>query len=183
MATTATTMAASALVALSGPTAARADFGDGWRSLVNIRSGLVLGIERSSNANAAKVIQWTPIYQPDGQAVPDQDWRQEWVDNRWFYLRNAGTPDWKALAIGSSSTANNAPAIQYTHQPQNWDQQWEMIDSRPEVVTIPTFYFLRNRNSMKCLAIPSGSQSPGTVAVQYTCLWNNDDQMWEFKDN
>jgi hypothetical protein len=125
------------VVAVAVPTAAQADPdtqglsrvtvldpGDGWISLQNWNSGLFLAVAGSSNANGAKVIQYNRLSQPDGQPIPDQDWLLVGRGNGYFSLRNAGTPDWKALAVAGHSTTSSAKVIQYTYQPSNTDQQW-----------------------------------------------------------
>ncbi|MFC9800976.1 RICIN domain-containing protein [Streptomyces bacillaris] len=72
----------------------------------------------------------------------------------------------KCLAIGGSSTANGANAIQWTCS-TNTDQVW-IYDSA---------FRLRNLNSDRCLAIPNSSTTSGTKAIQWTCN-TSPDQQW-----
>ncbi len=158
----------------------RAPF-DGWTSLVNRNSGLVLGIAGSSDANGARVIQWPLVRMSNGQAIPDQDWL--WVrrgSDVHVSFRNAGTwagtpnapGSWKALSIARGSTANGAKAIQWPYSAEIQDQQW-LVDDRGN-----GYFRLVNVRSGKCLGIPRASTARGVQAIQWSCNNSHDQQWW-----
>ncbi|WP_328469277.1 RICIN domain-containing protein [Actinoplanes sp. NBC_00393] len=174
---------AAALVAVLGvaaaPGAAQAKPGDGWRMIERKTTGLVLGISGSSDANGGKVIQWTKdIVGPDKQAAPNQDWLIVDRGNGYISLRNAGTPDWKAMGVSGGRTDNGAPIIQWTYDTSNHDQQWKRVYLPNDT----GFFQLKNRKSGKCLAIPGDSPNKGVQAIQYTCITYQLDQLWQWED-
>ncbi len=144
---------------------------DNWSSVYNGNSGLFLAVAGSSNANGAKVVQYHQLLQSNGTPIPDQDWLFVPRGGGYYSLRNAGTSDWKALAVAGHSDENGAKVIQYSYQPSNTDQQWYANPLGDNI-----FQFI-NRNSGKCLAIPGGSPDAGVQAIQYTCRVSTE-QLW-----
>jgi len=155
-----------ALVAVLGPTVpAHADASAAaveWWGIQNLNSGLFLAVSGSSDANGAPIVQANQGFQPNGLPSLEQAWTPVSKGGGYLSLRNAGTSDWKALAIGASSTANGATAIQWTYQSTNHDQQWLKRNHSDG-------FELVNRNSGKCLAIPGGNKDPGISAIQWPC--------------
>ncbi|MEV5986203.1 RICIN domain-containing protein [Streptomyces sp. NPDC052051] len=78
----------------------------------------------------------------------------------------------KCLAIGSSSTANGAHAI-----------QWDCLSNSNGQVWFSDGYRIVNANSGKCLAIGSSSTANGAHAIQWDCLSDSYGQLWYAQDD
>jgi Ricin-type beta-trefoil lectin domain-like/Ricin-type beta-trefoil lectin domain/Trypsin len=82
------------------------------------------------------------------------------------------------LAIGGGSTADKAPAIQWTcGDTTHAEQQWS-VDVDSSGVTR-----LRNKTSGKCLDIVDGSKTVGAELVQLPCVATDTGQAWLLTDN
>jgi ricin-type beta-trefoil lectin protein/trypsin len=82
------------------------------------------------------------------------------------------------LAIGSGSTADKAPAIQWTcGDTTHAEQQWS-VDVDASGATR-----LRNKTSGKCLDIIDGSKTVGAELVQLPCVATDTGQAWKLTDN
>ena len=158
----------------TAPAAAAAP-GDGWTTIVNVRTGLRLAVSGSRDDNGAPVIQWTHSNYPgSGQAMPEQDWQFQQVGSHVFAIRNAGTPGWKALAIPRNNDTPGVGAIQWTYTVAS-DQMWERTAQGRG-------YALRNQGTGLCLAIANGERTPGLQAIQWPCN-GRDEQTWDPVDN
>jgi hypothetical protein len=82
------------------------------------------------------------------------------------------------LAIGGGSTADKAPAIQWTcGDTTHAEQQWSVdVDSGGATR-------LRNKTSGKCLDIIDGSKTVGAELVQLPCVATDTGQAWKLTDN
>jgi hypothetical protein len=82
------------------------------------------------------------------------------------------------LAIGSGSTTEGAPAIQWTcGDTSHGEQQWS-VDTDATGST-----HLRNKTTGKCLDIPDGSTTAGAGLIQQTCSATDTGQSWQLADN
>lgn len=138
-----------------------------WVYVVNINSGLVLAVSAGSDANGASVIQWPAL-----AGAQEQAWTLYGSEGS-VVLRNAGTSSWKAAGVSGSSKANGAKVIQWDYKSGLQDQEWDARSYGDGT------YDLKNRNSSRCLAIPGGSGTQGTQAIQWTCS-GGFEQRWEF---
>jgi hypothetical protein len=138
-----------------------------WYYVVNVNSGQTLAVSAGSDTNGAAIIQWPAI-----AGAQEQAWTPYRDDEGFLVWRNAGTSSWKAAGISASSTANGAKAIQWDYRPGLQDQEWWVVDYGDDT------YAFKNRNSERCLAIPGGSQTRGTQAIQWTCN-NGREQRWK----
>ncbi|GAA2296559.1 hypothetical protein GCM10010149_51210 [Nonomuraea roseoviolacea subsp. roseoviolacea] len=86
-------------------------------------------------------------------------------------LVNWGTG--KCLAIGNSSTANGARAIQWQCLSSSPGQFWQLREDRVR----PGAMEIVNRHSGLCLAVANGSGSDGAAIIQWTCN-GHDSQLW-----
>lgn len=152
---------------LSGPRVGAVD--ETWRTIVNYETAQRLAVSGSSDTNGAPVVQWLS-QRPNGQTPPEQTWLLI-QQGGYLTLRNGGTPDRKALAIGNGSTTRGAGAIQWTHSGRP-EQQWRQLDDPGRRA-----FRLQNRATGLCLAIPNASIQPGTQAVQWPC-GSGDEQFW-----
>jgi hypothetical protein len=144
----------------------------GWTTLQNNNSHLVLAVESSRDDDGAPISQWSLTKQSNGDVVPEQLWMIDYVGSDMYAIRNAGTPDWKALSITNGSHARGARAIQWRYH-GGLDQLW-YIDR----TTIGGFGQLRNVESGQCLGINSASTLRGARAIQWPCAGRNEMYWW-----
>ncbi|MET9318220.1 RICIN domain-containing protein [Kribbella sp. NPDC003505] len=97
-------------------------------------------------------------------------------------MQNAETRQY--LTIGNGSTADGAPAIQWTSLSGN-EQRWNIRKVQDVLGDYWDEWVIENSHSYDCLAIPASSTANGTGAIQWTCLTNPerggvglDDQRW-----
>ncbi|MFF5082789.1 beta-L-arabinofuranosidase domain-containing protein [Actinoplanes sp. NPDC000266] len=118
--------------------------------LVNVASGLVLGVKDMSVANGGLALVWGDtgtadhrwIQIPDGDAVR---------------LRNLNSG--KVLGVQNMSTADNAIVLQWDDN-GTADHRWNLLDQGNGT------YKIRNANSGKLLAVLNGSTAQGAQVVQ-----------------
>jgi DUF1680 family protein len=131
--------------------------------LVNVGSGLVLGVQNMSTSDGGLALQWNDtgtadhiwIMVPDGNAVR---------------LRNLNSG--KVLGVENMSTADNARVLQWTDN-GTADHRWTVVDNGDGT------YKLRNVNSSKLLGIQGGSTAAGAQAVQDSDNGSADNR-WRF---
>ncbi|MDT0343899.1 beta-L-arabinofuranosidase domain-containing protein [Streptomyces litchfieldiae] len=118
--------------------------------LVNVGSGLVLGIQDMSTADGGRALQW------HDSGTADHNWAMI-NDGNAVRLRNAHSG--KVLGVQDMSTADNATVLQWSDN-GTADHRWTLLDQGDGT------YKIRNENSGKLLGIQDNSTAVGAFAVQ-----------------
>ncbi|MGC5041458.1 beta-L-arabinofuranosidase domain-containing protein [Streptomyces sp. DT190] len=118
--------------------------------LVNVGSGLVLGIQNMSTADGGRALQW------NDSGTADHDW-QMIPDGNGFRFRNAHSG--KVLGVQDMSTADDAAVLQWADN-GTADHRWTLLDQGDGT------HKIRNVHSGKLLAIANNSTAVGAFAVQ-----------------
>jgi len=118
--------------------------------LVNVGSGLVLGVENMSTADGGRALQWSD------NGTADHNWEMI-TDGTAVRFRNANSG--KVLGVQDMSTADNARALQWSDN-GTADHRWTVVDQGDGTAKI------RNVNSGKLLTIENNSTAVGAFAVQ-----------------
>ncbi|ETK36751.1 beta-L-arabinofuranosidase domain-containing protein [Microbispora sp. ATCC PTA-5024] len=118
--------------------------------LVNVGSGMVLGIQNMSTADGGLALQWYD------SGTADHNWVMV-TDGSAVRLRNVNSG--KVLGVQNMSTADNASILQWSDN-GTADHRWTLADQGDGT------YKIRNVNSGKLLGIQNGSASAGAFAVQ-----------------
>jgi ABC-type uncharacterized transport system permease subunit len=79
--------------------------GRGWFKLVNVGTGLCVGVTGGSTADGAAIVQW----HDDGSL--NQQWRWRNGGNGWYLLVNRGSG--KVIGVSGGSAAPGTPLIQW----------------------------------------------------------------------
>jgi hypothetical protein len=120
-----------------------------WR-LVNVGSGLLLGVENMSTADGGRALQWSD------NGTADHNWEMI-TDGSAVRFRNANSG--KVLGVRDMSTADNAQVLQWSDN-GTADHRWTVLDQGDGTAKI------RNVNSGKLLTIENNSTAAGAYAVQ-----------------
>jgi DUF1680 family protein len=118
--------------------------------LVNVGSGLVLGIQDMSTADGGLALQWGDT------GTADHDWMIV-TDGDAVKIRNVNSG--KVLGVDAKSTADNARVLQWSDN-GTADHRWTLVNNGDGT------YKIRNVNSGKLLGILNGSTAQGAQAVQ-----------------
>jgi hypothetical protein len=118
--------------------------------LVNVGSGLVLGVQNMSTADGGRALQWSD------NGTADHDWHMI-TDGNAVRFRNAHSG--KVLGVQGMSTADGATVLQWSDN-GTADHRWTLVDQGDGT------YKIRNENSGKLLAIANNSTAVGAFAVQ-----------------
>ncbi|MEU8185566.1 beta-L-arabinofuranosidase domain-containing protein [Micromonospora sp. NPDC049044] len=118
--------------------------------LVNVGTGLVLGIQNMSTADGGLAVQWSD------SGTADHNWVVV-TDGNAVRFRNSNSG--KVLGVENMSTADNARVLQWADN-GTADHRWILADNGDGT------YKIRNVNSNKLLAILNGSTAMGAQAVQ-----------------
>ncbi|MEU5260931.1 beta-L-arabinofuranosidase domain-containing protein [Amycolatopsis sp. NPDC021455] len=118
--------------------------------LVNVGSGLLLGVENMSTADGGRALQWTD------NGTADHNWEMI-TDGTAVRFRNANSG--KVLGVLDMSTADGARVLQWSDN-GTADHRWTVLDQGDGTVKI------RNVNSGKLLTIENGSTAAGAYALQ-----------------
>jgi hypothetical protein len=124
--------------------------GGGSYRLVNVGSGLALGIQNMSTADGGLALQW------DDNGTADHNWVMI-TDGTAVRFRNVNSG--KVLGVENMSTADNARVLQWSDN-GTADHRWTLVDNGDGT------YKIRNVNSGKLLGILSNSTARGAQAVQ-----------------
>jgi len=147
-------LAAMAVLACSSlGAAAPANAATTYQTLRNWHSGKCLDVAGGSQADGARVQQYTC------NGTPAQKWTKDPTDSGYFQLEVAVSGD--CLTVRNASQADNAPVVQ---EPCNGDYNQQWIEVPSGVVGWP---FLIARHSGKVLTILSESLLDRAQAVQY----------------
>jgi hypothetical protein len=128
-----------------------------YQQIRNWHSGKCLDVAGASQANGARVQQYTC----NGTAA--QRWYRDYIgsDHRFFYLEVAASGD--CLEVKGDSRADNAPVVQEPCDTNKGvDQLW-----MEQTSGVPGWPSLVNLNSLKGLTILSESLLDRAQAVQY----------------
>ncbi|PZT52855.1 ricin-type beta-trefoil lectin domain protein [Paenibacillus silvae] len=139
---------------------------NGYKHLVNAKSGKVAGIYGASASEGARAVIWGE------NKSDDQQWTLQ-ASGSYFKIvnRNSG----KVLGLSQGSTADGAQVIQQADVGST-DQQWQLVADEGHHMT--DSYRLTNVNSGKVLGIYSGSIADGGTAVQWLSGQASYDQNW-----
>ncbi|GAB2808995.1 beta-L-arabinofuranosidase domain-containing protein [Streptomyces daliensis] len=118
--------------------------------LVNVGSGLVLGIQDMSTADGGRALQW------HDSGTADHGW--EVIDDAGA-VRIRNTHSGKVLGVRDMSTADNAAVLQWSDN-GTADHRWTLLDQGDGTCVI------RNAHSGKLLGIENHSTAVGAFAVQ-----------------
>ncbi|WP_341867724.1 RICIN domain-containing protein [Amycolatopsis kentuckyensis] len=118
--------------------------------LVNVGSGLVLGVENMSTADGGRALQWSD------SGTADHNWEMI-TDGSAVRFRNANSG--KVLGVLDMSTADGARVLQWSDN-GTADHRWTIVDQGDGTSKV------RNVNSGKLLTIENGSSAAGAYAVQ-----------------
>jgi DUF1680 family protein len=124
--------------------------GGGSYRLVNVGSGLVLGVQNMSTADGGLALQWGDT------GTADHNWEMI-TDGSAVRFRNVHSG--KVLGVLNMSTADNAAVLQWADN-GTADHRWTMLAQSDGT------YKIRNVNSGKLLAIANNSTAQGAFAVQ-----------------
>lgn len=139
---------------------------DGYRTIVNAKSGKAAGIYGSSTADGGSAVLWNST-----NAV-DQQWSLQASGGYYKIVnRNSG----KVLGTAQGSTADGADVVQWSDN-GNADQLWQLIPDEGHLTA--DSYRLVNVNSGKVLGIYQGTAANGGQAVQWTSGKASYDQNW-----
>ncbi|MFF0119418.1 beta-L-arabinofuranosidase domain-containing protein [Micromonospora arida] len=118
--------------------------------LVNVGTGLVLGIQNMSTADGGLAVQW------GDSGTADHNWVVI-TDGNAVRFRNVNSG--KVLGVENMSTADNARVLQWADN-GTADHRWILVDNGDGT------YKIRNVNSNKLLGILNASTAWGAQAVQ-----------------
>ncbi|MEU8153415.1 RICIN domain-containing protein [Micromonospora sp. NPDC048986] len=124
--------------------------GDTYK-LVNVDTGLVLGVQNMSTADGGLAVVW------GDSGTADHNWVRI-TDGSAFRFRNVNSG--KVLGVENMSTADNARVLQWSDN-GTADHRWTLVANSDGS------YRIRNVNSGKVLTILNGSSTWGAQAVQY----------------
>ncbi|WFE54221.1 beta-L-arabinofuranosidase domain-containing protein [Micromonospora sp. WMMD1155] len=122
----------------------------GSHRLVNVGTGLVLGIQNMSTADGGLAVQW------GDSGTADHNWVMV-TDGNAVRFRNVHSG--KVLGVENMSTADNARVLQWADN-GTADHRWILVDNGDGT------YKIRNVHSNKLLGILNGSTAWGAQAVQ-----------------
>jgi hypothetical protein len=134
----------------------------GLYTIVNRRTGKVIGVTGASAANGATVTQQT------ASGAASQRWRRVDLGGGYFKLINVGSG--KALDVLRKLVTDGAAIGQWTDN-GGTNQQWQAI------AVDGGFVKLVNRNSAKVVDLFQGAATDGTPVVQFTDR-NDTSQHW-----
>ncbi|MGW4650281.1 RICIN domain-containing protein [Kitasatospora sp. NPDC004289] len=150
--TAATLLAPASVLA---PTGAEAATPAGWTTVVNRNSG------RCVDAAAAATANGTAVQQYSCNATTAQQWQLLPTDGGHVRIANANdaTKVWDVTGVSAADGAK----VQLWTWGGGTNQQWLPVDEGGG-----SYHFV-NRNSGKCLDVPSASTADAVVLQQYTC--------------
>lgn len=139
----------------SAQTVAAAAIPTGYTTVVNKGSGKCVDARSAASADGTAVQQ----YACNGSTA--QNW-QLVATSGGYYRVNSNLDATKAWDVTDVSTADSAPVQLWTYSSGN-NQQW-----LPVAEADGAYHFV-NRNSGKCLDVPSASTADSVQLAQYTC--------------
>ncbi|MFE4669011.1 RICIN domain-containing protein [Streptomyces sp. NPDC056716] len=149
--------AASFLTAAPAPSASAAEAAlpTGWATVMNAASGRCLDARAAGTANGTAVQQYAC------NSSNAQQWSFTATTNGYVRINNRNNAA-QVVDVSGVSTADNAAVHLWGYGGGN-NQQWLPVDEGGGA------YHFVNRNSGKCLDVPSASTADSVQLVQYTC--------------
>ncbi|MFD9502291.1 RICIN domain-containing protein [Streptomyces sp. NPDC060035] len=141
--------------AVSAPAAQAAALPDGWVTVTAKHSG------KCADAAAASTADGTAVQQYACNASNAQQWQFQATSDGYVRVNNRNDAS-KSWDVTDVSTADAAP-LQLWSYSGGANQQWLPVEEAGG-----TYHFV-NRNSGKCLDVPSASTADNTRLQQYTC--------------
>ncbi|MFF3247247.1 RICIN domain-containing protein [Streptomyces sp. NPDC002870] len=132
-----------------------ADLPTGWATVVNSGSGKCL------DARSAATVNGTAVQQYACNNSTAQQWSFTATSDGFVRINNRNDAS-QVVDVSNTSTADNAAVHLWTYGGGN-NQQWQAVDEGGGA------YHFVNRNSGKCLDVPSASTADSVQLVQYTC--------------
>ncbi|MFE6042226.1 RICIN domain-containing protein [Streptomyces sp. NPDC056452] len=141
--------------AVSAPTAQAAALPDGWATVTAKHSG------KCADAAAAGTADGTAVQQYACNGSTAQQWQFQATSDGYVRVNNRNDAS-KSWDVTDVSTADAAP-VQLWSYSGGANQQWLPVEEAGG-----TYHFV-NRNSGKCLDVPSASTADSIRLQQYTC--------------
>ncbi|MFD6922713.1 RICIN domain-containing protein [Streptomyces sp. NPDC059944] len=142
-------------VAATGAAAGAAALPTGWATVVNAGSG------KCADARAAGTADGTAVQQYTCNSSQAQQWRLTATSGGYYRVDNRADAT-KAWDVTGVSAADAAPVQLWTYS-GGANQQWQAVAEAGGA------YHFVNRNSGKCLDVPSASTADSVQLQQYTC--------------
>ncbi|MFF0186437.1 RICIN domain-containing protein [Streptomyces sp. NPDC005244] len=142
-------------VAATGTAAGAAALPTGWATVVNAGSG------KCADARAAGTADGTAVQQYACNSSQAQQWRLTATSGGYYRVDNRADAT-KAWDVTGVSAADAAPVQLWTYS-GGANQQWQAVAEAGGA------YHFVNRNSGKCLDVPSASTADSVQLQQYTC--------------
>ncbi|MFE2884136.1 RICIN domain-containing protein [Streptomyces graminifolii] len=155
VATTVTGIEFAAQASASAASTAAAAIPTGYTTVVNKGSGKCVDARSAASADGTAVQQYTC----NGSTA--QNWQLTATDSG-YYRVNSNLNGAEAWDVTNVSTADSAPVQLWTYS-SGANQQW-----LPVAEADGAYHFV-NRNSGKCLDVPSASTADSVQLAQYTC--------------
>ncbi|WP_420309648.1 RICIN domain-containing protein [Streptomyces sp. YS-B37] len=155
VATTVTGIEFAAQASASAASTAAAAIPTGYTTVVNKGSGKCVDARSAASADGTAVQQYTC----NGSTA--QNWQLTATDGG-YYRVNSNLNGAEAWDVTNVSTADSAPVQLWTYS-SGANQQW-----LPVAEADGSYHFV-NRNSGKCLDVPSASTADSVQLAQYTC--------------
>ncbi|MFJ4626406.1 MULTISPECIES: RICIN domain-containing protein [unclassified Streptomyces] len=155
VATTVTGIEFAAQASASAASTAAAAIPTGYTTVVNKGSGKCVDARSAASADGTAVQQYTC----NGSTA--QNWQLTATDSG-YYRVNSNLNGAEAWDVTNVSTADSAPVQLWTYS-SGANQQW-----LPVAEADGSYHFV-NRNSGKCLDVPSASTADSVQLAQYTC--------------
>lgn len=140
---------------IASPQEAAAALPTGFATLVNAGSGKCLDARSAATANGTAVQQYTC------NSSTAQQWSLTTTSDGYVRINNGNNTS-QVVDVSDVSTADNALVHLWAYGGGN-NQQWLPVDEGAG-----NYHFV-NRNSGKCLDVPSASTADSVQLVQYTC--------------
>lgn len=140
---------------IASPQEAAAALPTGFATVVNAGSGKCLDARSAATANGTAVQQYTC------NSSTAQQWSLTTTSDGYVRINNGNNTS-QVVDVSDVSTADNALVHLWAYGGGN-NQQWLPVDEGAG-----NYHFV-NRNSGKCLDVPSASTADSVQLVQYTC--------------
>lgn len=140
---------------IASPQEAAAALPTGFATVVNAGSGKCLDARSAATANGTAVQQYTC------NSSTAQQWSLTTTSDGYVRINNGNNTN-QVVDVSDVSTADNALVHLWAYGGGN-NQQWLPVDEGAG-----NYHFV-NRNSGKCLDVPSASTADSVQLVQYTC--------------
>ncbi|MEA5364487.1 RICIN domain-containing protein [Amycolatopsis sp., V23-08] len=142
-------------IAVAAPVAQAAVTPDGWYTVAAVNSGKCVDARAAASANGTVVQQYTC------NSSASQEWQFQSTGDGYFRVNTRNNPA-AAWDVTNVSTADGGLVQLWTYS-SGLNQQWQAVDEGSG-----RYHFV-NRNSGKCLDVPSASTADSVQLQQYSC--------------